>query len=102
MDTILVFSCEFCEIDQKSCFTEYIQANASILSTGNNDLFEIVKKISTSICNHLQSVNLALSDPRGISYFASTDNWDRQRSIERHKRKHKEISEKHLNHVTDG
>ena len=44
MDTILVFSCEFCEIDQKSCFTEYIQANASILSTGNNDLFEIVKK----------------------------------------------------------
>ena len=44
MDTILVFSCEFCENDQKSCFTEYIRANASILSTGNNDLFEIVKK----------------------------------------------------------
>lgn len=44
MDTILVSSCEFCEIDQKNCFTEYIQANASILSTGNNDLFEIGQK----------------------------------------------------------
>ena len=91
----MVFSCVFCGIIQ-------LFANASILSTRNNNAYEIVGNYQLSIAMVSRAWIRDYPTKEEISYSASNDNWDTQPSIESHKRKHKEISDKHLNHVKDG
>ena len=95
------FPVNFVKFSEK-VFSEYLQANTSILCTGNKDPFETVRKHLLSVAMVSRAWTRHYPTKEEISCSTSNNNWDAQPGIKRHEHKHKEISDKHLNHVKDG